>query len=706
MSATTPGGSAPEREDDPNGPGTAAPEGPDAGPGGDEAAGDAGAAPEGPGRTLLGRPAQAWWRLARQLVSYGVLGGLGAVCDFGAYTGLVHLTPLSRFPVVANIISVLVGIFVSFMLNSRITFKARDHSMQRAARFFTVGLSGLGLSSGLLAVLTHGAGMDPVIAKLITVPPVVLFQFLANRHWSFRAIDGSSRRRRLRAESTSAWAPPLVHGALLALVLACYGVLFIHEARSGLEFDEAYNLEIAKNLASGHGYAAYGWETGTQFRLFDPRITTGPTLLLPAALLWRLGGGALWLVRLVPLSCFALYLFSIWRLSHRRLGRWAGLGTLCAPLLIHVALADDLLTRSLTVGRMVGEFAACAFILAAVLALSSRDRTLLGGLMAGLAVQTKDNFLVAGALVMLAWLAARWLIDRRFPLRKSLFGALGAVAPTAAFELYRLAILGSPSAYRASVNELLAFVRSQSSSPQPQFDRIGTMSTLIAPSGWLVLGLIMILFVILAMNGGRRLPVERREQRVMLSFLLCGVVLGAAGLLYTWVVRSTQSSPRQGLPTVLLALPVLIMATFAALQALMRAGSRIWFWAEKALCLLLVALAVWAGAHEARSTSEHQRLLDQRAAVAYLEGSGVSPSLPNYQLWHLPELLVLSDLPSETSPGAAPATVDVFTSHMAVAELGTPDARLFETTQTERFPYSCHGPVLFENRNVVVCARP
>ncbi|WP_316668462.1 GtrA family protein [uncultured Propionibacterium sp.] len=667
-----------------------------------------GATSSSPDRLILGKPLSAWWRFLRQLISYGLLGGLGAISDFLIYTGMVHFTPLSHVPVAANMISVLTGILVSFLLNSRITFRTRDNIFKRGVRFFTVGLSGLALSTSLLAILTHGAGMDPIIAKLITMPPVVLFQFLANRFWSFRTIEGTGRKNsRFSAANAPAWTLPIIHGALLTIVLAVYVVLFVHEARSGLEFDEAYNLEVARNLAAGDGYATYGWRTGTTLCPFDPFITTGPSLLLPAGLLWRISNGTLWFVRLVPLSYFSLFLFSIWRLAYRNLNRWAALATLCSPLLIHVAMANDLLTQSLTVGRFVGEFTAVTFIFAAVLALSSKDRTFLAGLMAGLAVQTKANFVEVGFTVMLSWLVARWTIDRRFPLRKALLGVLGAILPTVLFEVYVLVSLGSYTAWRRNLDELLEFVSSQSTAASPHLARFGGLGSIMSLGGYLVLGLAIILLVTLAMVGGAR--AAEREQRAILTALFGGVLLGAGTLLYTWIMKSTQDSPRQGMPTIMLGLPIMVMAMFAAFQSLRRsttAWARFWFWAEKIFCLLMVAFAAWQGMHEAASTTERQRLIDQRAAAAYLDDSGVTPSIPNYGMWHVPEILILSDVPTMNTPGVGPPTVDVMTSHMAMILLGTEDARDFRTPLADGSDIRCTGEVLFSSQNVLICSRP
>lgn len=133
--------------------------------------------------SLFGKPASSWMRLAKQLAGYGVFGSLGALSDFVVYTALVGVADTP--PLAANLVSVPIGIFVSFVLNSRFTFKMHDRTLVRAARFFVVGLTGLALSTALLALLTEVGEVDAVLAKIATVAPVVAFQFLCNRYWTF-----------------------------------------------------------------------------------------------------------------------------------------------------------------------------------------------------------------------------------------------------------------------------------------------------------------------------------------------------------------------------------------------------------------------------------------------------------------------------------------------------------------------------------------
>lgn len=128
-----------------------------------------------------------------QLVKYGIFGGTGALSDFLVFAGL-H-TQLGTPAIPTNIVSILTGIGVSFLLNSRFTFAATDHRRVRALRFFTVGLTGLVVSNALIALFIGPLAMDAVPAKLITVPIIALLQFVMNRTWTFRPLASSKDRR-------------------------------------------------------------------------------------------------------------------------------------------------------------------------------------------------------------------------------------------------------------------------------------------------------------------------------------------------------------------------------------------------------------------------------------------------------------------------------------------------------------------------------
>lgn len=132
------------------------------------------------------KPHQRLWRLATGRGSvgrYGVIGVTGVVIDLIIFALLIRA---GMIPVLATTISTLVGITNNYTWNSLLNFRLKL-SGQRGAKFLTVGLVGLATSAGLLQMLIT-LGVDPLTAKWILIPAVVVGQFLANKFWTFRRI--------------------------------------------------------------------------------------------------------------------------------------------------------------------------------------------------------------------------------------------------------------------------------------------------------------------------------------------------------------------------------------------------------------------------------------------------------------------------------------------------------------------------------------
>ena len=117
-----------------------------------------------------------------QFLLYCLCGGAGVATDYAVFylavtSGLWYQG--------ANGIGYLAGTLMSFALNRIVTFKMRDRVLQRLAMFLTIAGVGFAASALLLWALVDHAGFDPRIAKLMTLPMVVLVQFSLNRRFSF-----------------------------------------------------------------------------------------------------------------------------------------------------------------------------------------------------------------------------------------------------------------------------------------------------------------------------------------------------------------------------------------------------------------------------------------------------------------------------------------------------------------------------------------
>lgn len=120
----------------------------------------------------------------RHLILYGIIGSFTSTLDFLVFTALTRLCGVNYL--VANCISVLVGITTSFCLNRTYNFKVSDKTAQRFSIFLAVGLTGLLMSNVILWIGIEKLHANETITKLASIVLVVFFQFLFNKFVTFR----------------------------------------------------------------------------------------------------------------------------------------------------------------------------------------------------------------------------------------------------------------------------------------------------------------------------------------------------------------------------------------------------------------------------------------------------------------------------------------------------------------------------------------
>lgn len=91
--------------------------------------------------------------------------------------------------VLANSISILIGITTSFFMNRNFNFKVKDHTPRRFIIFLLVGLSGLLISNIILFVCVDLMTFDKILSKLLSIILVVFFQFIVNKYVTFKPSD-------------------------------------------------------------------------------------------------------------------------------------------------------------------------------------------------------------------------------------------------------------------------------------------------------------------------------------------------------------------------------------------------------------------------------------------------------------------------------------------------------------------------------------
>ena len=214
--------------------------------------------------------------------------------------------------------------------------------------------------------------------------------------------------------------------------------------------DDGVIALAAKSLAHGYGYSTHFLADGSPPQFygyppqFSPAITTGPTLVLPCALMLRLFGDHEVIPGLVAIMAWAAaftFLFA-------RISRQVPNGSLFAGIAIFcLSVTSVFVFHFENWHAFLGEVTAVALLILAhwILAMEtlSPKWLFLGGLCVGLAMQTKNLALLGGIGVLIA-LAVRLKHRQRLPeiLAYPAILFAGCILPTLLFESWKIIDLG------------------------------------------------------------------------------------------------------------------------------------------------------------------------------------------------------------------------------------------------------------------------
>jgi hypothetical protein len=486
------------------------------------------------------------------------------------------------------------------------------------------------------------------------------------------------------------------------LVVGTYVALISSHLRLPLEYDEAFNITVVENFAERFFYGTNGAinpSAGPQ--LFDPLITTGPTLLLPAALVWRLSNGAIWATRLAPVAVFGLYLFGCWAAAKGLLSRWYRLAMVAGPLTLVVPTGFE--HAAFVPTRMVGETTAATMILWGLL-LASRGRMWWGGLLVGLAVQTKFVAAIPAAVVVIAVLiivhanrgADRW--------RQSLRWMLGAMVPTLLFEASRLLALGWDR-YVDNTDQIFNYSRSvaqlgdkDSSDAMTKLTSLGNMfytHSFLVVTGAFVVMLALAAFAVA--NPDRSTPDQHVRERAwsMATFVSVSVLAGGSSLLF-WILAVQERSGRHALLGILLLFPGLALF-LAYLVSAIKPRRLVRIPLSLALAATMAFVVIDSATKSAESLAR-ESVFDEQVRVARIIEESGTPSIDVDGWWQRPEFQILTDLPVETPSNAA--RLLIFDSIQGGYMFGSTDMTAFPSTQfyAEKCLYS-----VYESPNYVLC---
>lgn len=120
------------------------------------------------------------------IARFGSVGLIATAIDFAIFAALFHLAGI---PVaISNIVSYATSLIANFNLNRRWTFQQKADAKvaaRQGGRFLIANAGGLILSTALVTGFSEI--LPEIVAKILSVPCVFVWNYLFAKHWVFRA---------------------------------------------------------------------------------------------------------------------------------------------------------------------------------------------------------------------------------------------------------------------------------------------------------------------------------------------------------------------------------------------------------------------------------------------------------------------------------------------------------------------------------------
>jgi hypothetical protein len=365
-----------------------------------------------------------------------------------------------------------------------------------------------------------------------------------------------------------------------AIALACLVMLAQFHLRaivaSSIQYDDAHNANVAKDLAFGKGYSTSYHELVR----FNPEATTGPVVLMPAAGFVWLFGNQYWVPTFAVVVCLWTSLGVVLLLLRRYLeppAWWITIALIAFGLALYDADEFGLL------GDVPGALLAVASVLA-LCRQNMRGRIWRAGLLLGIAIQIKLLVLLV-APAALAYILLAPSSNRRNDL---VLFCSAVILPSVVWELYQLVSIGSFHEWAALNARQFAFIRTWSG-----VNIVQTMDVTAAARRQVVLHVsslledfhgwapLLLFPAALVVSVGVLWQANRLDDAPLRS---ASFVLIAAGIIHLvwWFTLDTDGWFRHLLPAVVYVLVAVSMAAAANATTSPRLGAI-------GLCLLLAS---------------------------------------------------------------------------------------------------------------------
>lgn len=126
--------------------------------------------------------------IIKQFVKFCLVGFLNTFVDFGVYLFFSRIVGL--YFLYANIFAVFVAMTSSFILNKYWTFQNHGQSIKmQYLKFFLVNIVYFFLNNSIIYILVNQLRVFDLLAKIIAIGIGLIWNFFANRYWTFKVAD-------------------------------------------------------------------------------------------------------------------------------------------------------------------------------------------------------------------------------------------------------------------------------------------------------------------------------------------------------------------------------------------------------------------------------------------------------------------------------------------------------------------------------------
>lgn len=124
--------------------------------------------------------------LVTQFLSFVWVGAIATAVQYTILIGLVQIG--GARPALASGVGYAAGATVNYLLNYHYTFASNRSHVQAVVKFFAVAVVGLIVNSLIVAFATEELGIFYVLAQVAATGVVLVWNFTANRLWTFGSV--------------------------------------------------------------------------------------------------------------------------------------------------------------------------------------------------------------------------------------------------------------------------------------------------------------------------------------------------------------------------------------------------------------------------------------------------------------------------------------------------------------------------------------